>query len=42
MVDIVEELISLTYERNGAGRLEAVQSLAAYIHDQRVVIGCQK
>jgi hypothetical protein len=37
MVDIVEELISHTYERNGAGRLEAVQSLAAYIHDQRVV-----
>lgn len=37
MVDIVEELISLTYERNGAGRLEAVRSLAAYVHDQRVV-----
>jgi hypothetical protein len=37
MIDIVEELISHTYERDGAGRLEAVRSLAAYVHDQRVV-----
>jgi hypothetical protein len=39
MRDIVEELISRTYERSGprAGRLEAVRSLAAFAHDQRVV-----
>ena len=39
MDDIVEELISLTYERKGpqAGRLEAIRSLAAFVHDQRVV-----